>query len=112
MAPEDSSEKASNSRVAWWIIGIAGVAFIIWYNTGLQGLAVKSGIYECVDSRGSYYLADVLDRDVRGFGRVEGESIVTLAHKSVQRSSLFSDRDFKMAIEGNGSVNCTWAANN
>lgn len=103
------SEGGSSSS-GWWIVGVAVVAFLVWWNIGMPGLQVKSGLYECKDSRGARYGAAVLDRDIQAFGRVEDGKMVTVAHKSVQRSSLTSSAEFEMAIEGGDAVTCTWGA--
>lgn len=102
------SEDGSRNT-AWWIVGVAAIALVVWWNIGMPGLQVKSGTYECKDSRGDRYVASVLDRDIQGFGRVVDGQVVTVAHKSVQRTTLTSSAVFKMAIEGGDTVKCDWA---
>lgn len=103
------STEGNGSAAGWIPVGIV-LALIVWWNIGMPGLQVKSGVYECTDSRGDRYVAALLDREVQGFGRIVGDTVVTVAHKSVRRTSLTSDRVFSMAIEGDESVKCVWTA--
>lgn len=93
---------------AVWIVGAAAIALVVWWNIGMPGLRIKSGVYECKDSGGEGYIASVLDRDIQGFGRLMDGQVITVGHKSIQRATLSSSTVFKMAIEGGDTVKCTW----
>jgi hypothetical protein len=99
---------ASDAGGLWWIVGAAVLGLIVWVSIGMPGLQIKSGTYVCKDEHGGTYLADVLDREILQFGRTKGDRVVTVAHKSIQRTALTSSKVFDMDIEGGDTVTCTW----